>query len=41
MDFEYCILEFLRVVKILRQQKVVSHHQVLNLHLGPVGSLAT
>ena len=41
MDVEYWSLEFLRVVKILRQQKVVSHHQVLNLHLGPVGSLAT
>ncbi len=41
MDVEYWSLEFLRVVKILRQQKVVSHHQGLYLHLGPVGSLAT
>ena len=41
MDVEYWSLEFLCVVKILRQQKVVSHHQGLYLHLGPVGSLAT
>lgn len=40
MNVEDWNLGFLRVVKIVRHQKVVSDHQSFYLHLGPVGSLA-
>jgi len=40
VDVQDWNLEFLGVVKIVRYQKVVSYHQGLYLHLGPVRSLA-
>lgn len=40
VDVQDWNLEFLGVVKIVRDQKVVSYHQGLYLHLGPVRSLA-